>query len=492
MPIPARPITTRASTPMSDSVLTIGAAAFGLIAAGIGLKNWRYPVYGLLCFLPWAGIPTIALYPAPPMTRALKDVMFVLPAYASFAVWFLRFRPRTRIPAIILATVVAFALLVVLHAFDNTVANSEVALIGLRTWLFYMPLLALGYHLCTRADAVDRLARCLLLIALIPTAIGIAQSALIYGGARDLAFRMYGDAAHDVTQGFGRFEVGRGDLVRVASTFTFLSQYYNFVLAALCLAYGRWHAIGARAGWRQWIRVGPMSVIVAAGLLSGARGAFVTIPLFFLVVLALRSNWRGLLQLPLLLLALLTGAVALFGTTITDLYDLVSELATDYLTSVPIGELTQALGATWWGLGTGTNTGPARFVDPDTTRVVLENYFAKTIFELGLPGLLLISILLGAIVFHAIRITRRLKNPMLIGYADAIVGLLVLSCVNCWKASYLDLDPLNVYFWLLAGMLLRFPALDRPDPSSVATAPSPVRIGTGLVFTRRREPMWTT
>jgi hypothetical protein len=179
--------------------------------------------------------------------------------------------------------------------------------------------------------------------------------------------------------------------------------------------------------------------------------------------------------------ALLSAAVALFGTTIGDLYDVVSELFVDYLIRVPFGELQEALSATWWGLGTGTNTGPARFVFPDATRVVLENYFAKTIVELGLIGLLLMVLLLGSLLAHGIRAARRLKHPTLIAYGDALVGLLVLSCVNCWKGSYLDLDPLNVYFWLFAGILLRLPALEparafAPRPAArlrTATRPAP-------------------
>jgi hypothetical protein len=31
------------------------------------------------------------------------------------------------------------------------------------------------------------------------------------------------------------------------------------------------------------------------------------------------------------------------------------------------------------------------------------------------------------------------------------------------KAQYLDMDPMNVYFWLLLGLLFKLPTLDREE-----------------------------
>jgi hypothetical protein len=35
-----------------------------------------------------------------------------------------------------------------------------------------------------------------------------------------------------------------------------------------------------------------------------------------------------------------------------------------------------------------------------------------------------------------------------------VAALLLLTVVSLFKGPYIDLDPLNVYFWLFAGMLL--------------------------------------
>jgi hypothetical protein len=439
--------------------LTIIPITFAVLMMGICLRNWRSGVFGLLAFMPYTGIPTILLYPAPPMTRLLKDVIFLIPAYFGFVTWYLRRRPPEKIPKLLASAGVLLTALVIGHMFDDTVPELMVALVGLKTWALYIPLIVLGYHLVRTIEDLEKLARWLLLVGALPVAFGVIQAVLVYAGASDLAYRAYGAAASDVTHGFGRTEVGTGDVVKVASIFTFVSQYYNFVLATLCLAYGRWRSLPRRSALRFWFGLVPLTVVALAGLLTGSRGAFVMIPLFFIVVLALGADWMALVQVVFLLAAGLTTALTLFKTTSGDLFDVVQELAIDYLTVTQIGELKQALSATVWGLGTGTNTGPARLVVPDRSTIILENYYAKAVMELGVPGLVVVVLLFTTVVVLGFRRSRALANPVGKAYANSLLAFLIISVVNAGKASYLDLDPLNVYFWLYAGVLLRIPQM---------------------------------
>jgi hypothetical protein len=436
--------------------LTIICIGLGIVMTGICFGNWKFGVYGLLVFLPFAGVPTIALYPAPPNTRLIKDLVFVIPAYLGFAAWKLRSRPNSKVPASLIWWSLALVALAVVHLAQTSLV---VGLIGLKTWVLYLPLIALGYHLVDSIEDVDWLFGWLLIIAAIPIGIGVLQAVLYYGGSPDLAYGMYGAAASDVTQGFSRFEVGTGDLARMASTFTFVSQYYNFTLAALCLAYGHWRSKKRRSASRFWYGVLPVAAVATAALLTGARGAFVMVPLYFVVALVLNAEWVGALQVGVLLCAGLTAAQALLKTTSQDLFSAVRELTVDYLTVTQIGELSQALSTTIWGLGTGANTGPARFAVADPSGITLENYFAKAVMEFGVVGLVLISLLLGTAVWYAYKACRLTKHPRAKAYANALAAFMIISVINEWKGSYLDIDPLNVYFWFFLGVLLRIPAL---------------------------------
>jgi hypothetical protein len=47
------------------------------------------------------------------------------------------------------------------------------------------------------------------------------------------------------------------------------------------------------------------------------------------------------------------------------------------------------------------------------------------------------------------------------------------------KSQYLDFDPMNIYFWLFAGMAMKLPLLQRepPEPQPVPAAePVPVEV----------------
>jgi hypothetical protein len=42
-----------------------------------------------------------------------------------------------------------------------------------------------------------------------------------------------------------------------------------------------------------------------------------------------------------------------------------------------------------------------------------------------------------------------------------MIAFLLWNLVYMTKGGWIDIDPINVYFWLFAGMLLRAAALDR-------------------------------
>ena len=254
-----------------------------LCAFLVGVWRWRWSVYALLVYLPFSGIPILAAVARGGDRAAAllaKDFLFVLPAYVGFAVWALRRRERPALPAVPLTLLALLALVVVVQALNPP--NFLAALIGTKVWLFYVPLVALGYHLVdTRRRLIDVLGL-MTLVALVPAAIGIAQGVLLIRGHADLALRLYGDAAAAATQQFTRFEfAGGGTLHRVPSTFSYVSQYYMFVAAMLVVSYAWWRASHRRVlGATVWI------VLLGAAFLSGQRGAFVFVPLLVALLLA--------------------------------------------------------------------------------------------------------------------------------------------------------------------------------------------------------------
>jgi hypothetical protein len=103
------------------------------------------------------------------------------------------------------------------------------------------------------------------------------------------------------------------------------------------------------------------------------------------------------------------------------------------------------------GHGTGWDTNAAlRYGGVEDGRYI-ENWYAKAGLELGIAGLVAIAVALSAMLWSLVRALVR-ADAASRALAGPIVALLVWVAVGLFKGPYVDLDPLNVYFWLLAGV----------------------------------------
>jgi hypothetical protein len=446
---------------------------FGTVVVyGVIFQSWKRGIYGLLIYLPFAGIPTIMLYPAPVISLLIKDLLFVIPVYVSFVGWYAR--NHRNVPSLFaggpiwLLSVLGF--IVFVQVFNPALTDKIVGLVGVKVWLFYVPLYILGYHLIDSQDQLFSLTKLMLIVALFPALIGLLEAVLIYSGFSHQVYSFYGDAASDVTQGFAQTILGESQLVRIPSTFTFVTQYYNYLLAMLAIAYVAWMAAPRKKKSRHW-KLAMMGLIALAGMLSGARGAFVLIPLFFLCIVLLKANWRKSWQPVAVVPVSVVVTILLVDTTLSDLFSALSDLTRSYIFEAQIGEFIKALNITLWGLGTGMNTNAARYLG-DISIFRLENFYAKTVVELGIPGLFIILVLFGTILARGLAEFYCLRNPVLRAYSVSLIAFLLIAMINLWKGSYLDIDPLNVYFWLFAGILMKLPKLDAIEGYSQGGQPA--------------------
>ena len=82
-----------------------------------------------------------------------------------------------------------------------------------------------------------------------------------------------------------------------------------------------------------------------------------------------------------------------------------------------------------------------------------DNQFVKTVIELGPIGLWLLVLLGAAVVSAAITAARRTTGndrALAMGIAASVIGAATASLVS----TYLEIFPLDFYFWLLVGVLL--------------------------------------
>jgi hypothetical protein len=450
------------------------AVALVVVAAAItvGLVDWRYSLFGLLLYLPFSGIPIIAAYPDTTLAILAKDVLFVIPAYLGFLVQHGKARRRLAPDRALGFLLVLLAMLVLGQALNPQLPNRLVAAIGVKVWIFYVPMWVLGYHFIRQRSDLHRVLAVMSLAAVVPLVVGLVEAILIYSGRASLAYSWYGDAASVATQEFAELGFSDGGaLRRIPSTFSFVTQYFAFTVSMVAITYAWWRA--SLAGTRWSFLGGSLWILaILGGVLSGARAAFFFIPLVvvLLVVFDRRGARLPIGQLVVISLAL-PLAVGMFGARLWGLFGDVLALGNEYLQVLFLQGLHNGLATTTMGLGTGIDTNASRyaFSDPAAFRAVggvwYESWYVKSLLELGVAGLLLVGLIFAVLAIGALVQHHRLRDPKLRAVSAALLAVLIWSFVISTKGQYLDVDPTNVYFWLFAGMLAAIPRLDQgSDP----------------------------
>ena len=455
--------------------LGILLAGLAGLAAGFaaGLVSWRRSICWLLVYLPFSGVAGVLLYPRTAPAVLVKDFVFVIPAYVGFLLR--RSGDQRALPFGHATTwlLASFALLVAGQSFNPGLSSGLVAAIGAKVWLFYIPLSVLAYHMVRDRRELHRLLGLMSLAAVLPALIGVAEALLIYTGKGALVYGAYGEAAASVTQDFAEFNLAGGGLLRrVPSTFAFVAQYFAFTAAMVAVTYAWWRGAPERKG--SGLRCAVWLLLLLAGFLSGARAAFLFLPFLMVIILVLEGRTARFAVARLVAPALLfVGvAVAVVGTTAGGILGHVVEVGVEEFDSVFVNGLRQGLATTTVGLGTGVDTNAARHAFGQADRFVgvggtwYESWYVKALLELGAAGLALLLALLGVLVATAVRNHRRLRDPALKVTSASLIGLLLWNLVFNTKAQYLDIDPMNVYFWLFLGLLLKLPELDAPGDAS--------------------------
>lgn len=443
-------------------------------ALALGLINWRWSILALLCYIPVSGIPNVVLYPNTGPAVLAKDVLFVLPAYAGFVAYAARRRWAIGFAG---APTIAIALLVPLvlvQAVNSHLDKPLVGLIGMKVWLFYLPLIYVGYHYVRSRRDLQVLLGVVSITALIPVLVGLVEAVLSYSGHSHTVYALYGSAAQAATQEFVKFDLGGASLQRLPSTFPYFVQYWQFTAAALAATYGWWRLVLAGTD-RSWIGPVLMALVAVAGMTSGSRAAFIFLPLLLVIIVALdRVGPLHLLRLVVGALGCLLPALLILGIPFQPLADAIlaqSRNIADIFTSGlhDIGRFGLA------GLGAGIDSVGAKYAYANSMEagvvfrplggVWYESWWLKTIIELGIVGLLVVLGLLATILRAASQAHVRLRDPRLRSVSSAFLGLLIWNLIYSFKSQYVDVDPMSIFFWLFAGILLKLRVLDRsPAP----------------------------
>jgi hypothetical protein len=88
-----------------------------------------------------------------------------------------------------------------------------------------------------------------------------------------------------------------------------------------------------------------------------------------------------------------------------------------------------------------------------------DNLWVALAIDLGLPGVIIITLLVAMIMIYGIRGLKQIQDPYLVGVQAAIICGLLSIALGAPSAEAIIYNPEAAFFWFFSGMLMRIPQL---------------------------------
>lgn len=459
---------------LRDPTLGIGSTV-SILCLTLAFKYPRQALFAFIIYVPLSGTVTYALG-GNPVLQLAKDAIY-LPAL--IGVW--QFCRRTRqaiiipqfikFPLLLLLTILMMTLLVV-NGSQQLAADGEMpilmGLLGLKVLLGYLPIIACIYYLIRDRQDLYFMLRLQVMLVIICCGLGLIQYLMLRTGICPTIACLGEECFKAAVR--ARCFVGGSLLyqpsfgqIRLSGTFVAPWQWGWFLIASGFFGFGT--TFSDRSPF--WRLMGLISIVMVGvmAVLSGQRIALALVPVTIVGLLFMTGQIANLKRfIPIgVVLGLVLSFLAIQNP------EIVSERWDSFVDrweASPPHEfiieqfewsLNRQEGILGRGLGRATNS--ARIFG-DTR--LLETYHPKVLYEIGPVGLFAVMVLYTAITYTVYRAYRTTKSPDLRGYgASMFVFVLFISYFPYYYA--LDVDPVNVYYWMAAGIALKLPEIDAQE-----------------------------
>lgn len=449
-------------TPTAALLAVAGlAAAIVLILLVRGI--WQRPQRGLLllaALVPFQGL--LLILPLPTIAAGWKEAVVVLATVSAFA----QRRPRPASGSA-MTWPYAAALWGGLGLVSAVAVHHLSAVIGLKVSFFYLLLVLVQRWTPLTARDRDRLVTILMVDGGITAVWGIVQQGL--GGAR---LHAMGYAYNDVIR-------TAGSHLRSFSTFNQPFPFAFFLMTVLLVCVPIALADHRRLRNRVFLLATP---VLAVGLVTAIVRAAIIGLIVGLVVFAFRRRQRLLLAIPAaaLVLAFVPGTVtsALLSSTSLGERSTTWVEQTGQVLRHPFGNGVGSTGSAAQK-AQDLSGGLSGYAATDTSRTASinnpaapayiqpDNAWFATAYELGVLGLFLMALTFAMAFADCLRAHGRLPardQP----WADGLVSLVAAVAVAALFATYLEIFPDDLFFWLLLGVGAALPGRAAPEAANTA------------------------
>lgn len=466
---------------------TLILAGLGFTVGGIALiilGNWRTGFYLFIVWLLFEDMMrkfmgnNMAIYFA-------KDVLVGI-TYVSFLFAMKRGEVRTFRPPFMMP-LAFFAWLGIAQVFNPNSPSLLYGVLGLKLYLWYVPLLFVGYALIDSEKDLYRLLVLNLALAGLIAGLGVIQAIV---GPEFLNPRVLAPELETLGHLYRTAPVSGQRIFRPSSVFVSDGRFASYLLLMWLLGFGTLgYQVLRRIHRGRKVAFLAVTLVFAAVLLSGLRAVFLhTLASAFILAAGFLwgSPWHwqaghrlfravhrgfafagfGLIALLLLFPSALGARWAFYSETLSPEspgFELVWR-AWDY----PIRNFLLAFEHPDWPIGYGigvTSLGgqyASRFLGIQRTMLGVESGFGTLIVEMGILGLLFWIAWAIALLRSAWSVVYRLRRTSLfpVGFSIWWFIFLVLFPFTYTSIAAYQNFVLNAYLWLLVGVLFRLPTLE--------------------------------
>ena len=471
------------------------AALLGILAVPAMVASFIHPRLGLLAliiYLPLSSTVTFAVArvfqvkgnfigeePSYALYKIAKDA-FYFPALAAILIktkTFKQLSPQIK-PFLITALILLASSLITFLSINLPQGAIAVGVVGLKTLLGYIPLVLCGYYLIKEKRDLFVVNRLLIVMILFCCVLALIQYFLLLQGiCPDNEFlnqlevtapksdtQFYPDISEKASLkaqcfvgGSVLYNPDRG-LIRLPGTFSDPWQWAWFLVSSSVISYAasfsdpqkRWRVAG-------WVA---MVLVFLATLVSGQRLPLLLVPLFYLVLFIATSKNKQKLPLKLGILGLLS---LLSVTLIPFIRERGLNFIDRWLYSSPIDFVGNQMQwvfkyAQLFGLGLGTASSGSRHIVGEEGIRLIETYYAKLLYEVGIVGFIAFMVLVTILCILTFKAYLKVKNPALKHWGLCILIFILFISYNPYYYP-LSVEPVSVYYWLFAGILLKLPEI---------------------------------
>ncbi|NDJ15861.1 hormogonium polysaccharide biosynthesis protein HpsL [Myxacorys almedinensis] len=481
----------------------VKGAIGGFVAIVAILLSFKFPwqaLYAFLIYMPFGGTITYAVGGDNPLFQLAKDGLFI-PALIGVV----QYCKQQKLPLLVVkslttpfALLLGYCLLVLLFvngaqqfaglsnqasiatdAIAATVPNEKpiaMGILGLKVLVGYVPLIPCAYYLMRKKQDVYWLMRMTAIIVIVCCGLAFLQYMFLKTGRCEgtvgsgAALFKASLSARCLVGGSLLYSEEQG-VIRLPGTFVAPWQWGWFLISSAFFSFAvtffdrnfLWKIIGGVA------LLGTMIMAV----LCGQRIALMLVPAMIVLQLITTGQVANLKRfIPIGIGVTLVLFVAMVSNP-----DVVQErwdsAVGRWNASPPDSFIVQQFenvskGTSLLGKGLGRATNSARALGETE---LIETYYPKVMFEIGPIGALLFLGVATSLTGACFKAYQQVRDRNLRGYGASLWTFVLFISYNTYYYP-LDVDPVAVYYWFFAGIVLRLPYLDQQEPIVIEDANS--------------------